>query len=227
MTKVISEVKVSEELGAFRGILEAAIKKDVFYIQEKYNYRPCTFFDSSMQKQKGRSVAEVNSPKKPQKRTIDHYDSIYSLLNPKKYDNGFPTQSGFYFFIANKDFGITIRNLFYEFIALQIENDEIVLRLLSTPKINEFKDEKLSLDTVLSIRKNEIFYVGQAKNIHSRYCQHMSEKLDKTSGLKLGMRLAIYESLDFYCQIIEDDCKYKKGVFESYIRNFYGTRFGK
>jgi hypothetical protein len=55
----------------------------------------------------------------------------------------------------------------------------------------------------------------------------VSDKLDKTSGLKLGIRSSIINNLDFYCQIISDDCTYKKGVFESYIRNFYGSRFGK
>jgi hypothetical protein len=87
--------------------------------------------------------------------------------------------------------------------------------------------EKSDLDAIVKIHKNEVFYVGQAKNIDSRYSQHVSDKLDKTSGLKLGIRSSIINNLDFYCQIISDDCTYKKGVFESYIRNFYGSRFGK
>ena len=218
---------MNDQLETLKDILDDVINKDVFYVQESFNYKPRTIFNSDKKLIKGRTVIEVNSPKKPQKRTIEKYENIYSLLTPKKYKNGFPTKAGYYIFVANKDFDIKIKDMFYDFIALQIQYSDIIVRLLSIPKINLYFEEKSELDTLIKIHKNEVFYVGQAKNIFSRYCQHLNDKLDKTSGLKLGLRSSIISHLDFYCQIITDDSPYKKGVYESYIRDFYGSRFGK
>ena len=227
MEKIISEIKVKEQIETFKGIIDDVINKDVFYVQESFNYKPKPIFDSNMVFIKGRTIADVNSPKTPQKRTKEKYENIYSLLSPKKYYNGIPTSAKYYMFVSNKDFDIKIKDMFYDFIALQIQNSDIIVRLLSTPKINLFFEENNKLDAIIKIHKNEVFYVGQAKNIYSRYCQHVSGSLDKTGGLKLGIRSSIISNFDFYCQIISDDSICEKGVFESYIRKFYGSRFGK
>jgi hypothetical protein len=202
MTKIVSEIKVVDQIATLKSIIDDVINKDVFYVQGFFDYKPKPIFNSKKKLIKGRTIKDVNSPKKPQQRTIEKYDNIYSLLSPKKYSNGFPTRAGYYMFVANKDFDIKLRDVFYDFIALQIQNSDIIVRLLSTPKINLYFGEKSDLDAIVKIHKNEVFYVGQAKNIDSRYSQHVSDKLDKTSGLKLGIRSSIINNLDFYCQII-------------------------
>lgn len=228
MSDIVSEIRENTQIKSFKIIMDNICKDGTFFLSKSLGYKQKVFLHNNLTIASGRTVEEFNSPKKPQKRTKEKFTELHSLLNPKIPTAGIPTGSGFYMFIAKENFDITIKEVFYDFISLQLDGNEIVGRLLSTPKINSFLGEKiLSSDDSISILKHEIVYVGQAKNIYSRYSQHWSSKLDKTSSMKLGRRNKILENVDFYCQVIPSDSKYKKGDFESYVRNFYGSRFGQ
>lgn len=213
----------------FNDILNELLKKDKsFYIQDEFDYsqKPFLFRNKKIE---GRSVSEVRSPSKPQKRTIEKYIEIYSLIDFKNFaeNKSLPTKSGIYIFVANKDFVLNIRDFFQDFVVICKQKQEIMISLSSTPRINLFKGEIINENKIIKISANEIFYVGQSKNIHKRINQHYDDKLNQTSSLKLGIRTDISQYLDLYYQVIHKDSIYKNGEFESYIRKFYGVRVGK
>ena len=131
-----------------------------------------------------------------------------------------PNNKGVYCFVANKDFQTTIKKIFKPFLMIDCNKE---IHLICRPQLNynhSFKD-----DGNITFLENNIIYVGEANDLKSRYYQHISDKIDKTCSMKLGLTQTFYNNVDYYYKTIGDDEKRKE--LENRIRTDYGCWFGK
>lgn len=97
------------------------------------------------------------------------------------------------------------------------------LHLMCSPKMNYKKD--FADDGKITIKKDELIYVGEAIYIKKRYNMHLFGKLNKNNSMKFGLRKVFNNKVDFYYKEIinkKDRSKEEKG-----IRNQYGCWFGE
>ena len=133
-------------------------------------------------------------------------------------------EDGVYIFVAKEDFSFSVKDIFSPFASLRMNNGKADCFYACTPKINFFKNESSYLSTVIHINKGELIYVGEALNIKGRYTQHISDKINKTSSLKLGLRKEIMENVDFYYTSIVGK---NRSTLEQNIRETFYPRFGE
>ena len=133
-------------------------------------------------------------------------------------------KEGVYIFVAKEDFSFTVKEVFDEFASIRCRDKEVEFFYACTPKINFFIDEEVKLAFDIKIKKGELIYVGEAKNIKLRYNQHNSDKIDKTSSLKLGLRKNIQDKVIFYYKEIKNK---DRSNLEKNIRNKFRPRFGE
>lgn len=125
-----------------------------------------------------------------------------------------------FFFVANTDISLDIYETFNNFIDIQANNQEILAYLLSSPKINLSITEHFPI----TIKKGEIIYVGESKNLTSRYYQHMEDKLSKAASMKFKLRKKVfgdYPNRHFDTYIIRECESKKRTELERFIRNCF------
>lgn len=130
---------------------------------------------------------------------------------------------GVYFFVATRDISFTIREAFEQFIQISVK--DLKLHLMCSPKLNVYKLNHF--DETYTIKKNEVIYIGRAKELKTRYDSHMSDKIDKTNSMKFGLRKNIFifegenRNCDYYI-ITCDDYKQKEVAFKKKFKCHFG-----
>ena len=133
-------------------------------------------------------------------------------------------EDGVYIFVAKEDFSFSVKDIFLPFASLRMNNGKADCFYACTPKINFFNNENPYLSTIININKGELIYVGETKELKARYNQHISDKINRTSSLKLGLRKNIQDNVDFYYTAVKDK---ERSNLEKTIRDEFCPRFGK
>ena len=188
-------------------------------IGKKFTYPLAKILDDGIFK-KGNPHLSVKG-RKPNQNTIDKIYKCFELVQKMKIKNNLSTnKKGLYCFVASSDFSLSLFDLFAPFLFVGKDGN---YKLIGTSKINTFPGESFSnWDEQIDFKKGEVVYVGSSENLHNRVMAHLSSGSDLPNSLKLGERQILKENVLLYSLECEDANK-----LESFIRNYYGSRFGK
>lgn len=231
------KIKISkEEYEKILSLIQNEIEKGELVINNIKKVVPKVFYNNIvLEGHKYKDALGVNPKQKKKDKLNIYFD--YIKKNTQFLSNGFPTCAGVYGFVAKEEIELVIYEEFKNFVALRLgANNEINFSLLCTPKLNLYNGEDKNK---IKINKGELIYVGEANNLKKRYDEHYSDKIDKCNSMKFGIRKELYKKVEYFCIKLEetDPCfngekgkekiKEYKTQIESYLRNFYGVRFGK
>lgn len=141
----------------------------------------------------------------------NHKNLVFELnrISDFIFDKPLNNEQGIYLFVVNKDFRFPV--ILFHFSSR------------NTAKLN--KNSKIKPYSIVSLKKNQIFYVGSDNDVLTRARQHIVDKSNSNSSLKLSkcLRKWIKKYLTLY--IIPYQCsnlkKSTKIEIESDIRSEY------